>query len=70
MNIIEESEVDCFTLIDSILPILMVLSFIFGFTVLKILKQNFSQSQSVNDKLSKKHLKAQKNFNNENKNEL
>jgi len=68
MNIIEESEVDCFTLIDSILPILMVLSFIFGFTLLKIFKQNFSQS--VNDKLSKKHLRAQKNFNNENKNEI
>lgn len=68
MNIIKESEADCFTLVDSLLPYLMVLSFILGFMILKLLNNNSSLLE-VNS-LTEKHLKAQKNFENERANKL
>lgn len=64
MNIIEESEADCFTLIDNLLPYLMILSFILGFSILKFIKKNSLKLED--DSLSKKHSRAQKVFENEN----
>lgn len=66
MNIFEESDAECFTLLDNLLPYLMMISFVVGFLILKLLKGNNSQFENNN---SKKILKEnqEKFFNSKSK---
>lgn len=43
MSIIEEIEADCFTLLDILLPYLILLSFTGGYLMLRFLKKNNSE---------------------------
>lgn len=43
MSLVQESEVDCLTIIDHLLPVLMFLSFILGFASLNYLKMRSSE---------------------------
>lgn len=62
MNIFEENEAECFTLLDSLMPYLMMVSFIVGFLILKLLKEKNSQLENINQK--KIHNEGQEKFNN------
>ncbi len=42
MSLVEESEVECLTILDHLLPLLMFLSFILGFIALNYLKMRSS----------------------------
>ena len=39
MNLVEESEADCLTTLDNLLPLMLLVSFIFGFVALNYFKK-------------------------------
>ena len=68
MNIIEESEAECITLLDNLLPYLMFLSFVVGYFILTIIKENLSNLK--NGKLKKDNSRKSIIFNQEEKDQL
>jgi len=62
MNIIEESDTECFDLLETLMPFLIMISFILGYLFLKVFKGNSSKVFFNN--LKRKLTKNQENFKN------
>lgn len=64
MSLIEESEAECLTILDDLLPLLMLLSFILGFIALNYLKMWSSEYADKKEKSSQSKAKIEDSYNN------
>jgi hypothetical protein len=62
MNLVEESEADCLTIIDDLLPFLLLICFILGFSVFQYLKSVPSDSANNKSNVEKSGAKIEGSF--------
>lgn len=62
MNLVEESEADCLTILDDLLPYLLLISFILGFSVINYLRKMPSDRANKKSNVAKSGAKIEGSF--------